>query len=243
MRKVSAKDVLESIGIPYPEGASAFYDPESSELIVRNTRENLALVQVYVDQISVDPYPSKIAIRTEIYEVTPLQALQLQESAQAEADHKPERDAALRAVHDGKAKLVASHSLVTTSAQRAKIEDVATMAMLAPKVDEKTGAKIEEMVEHHYGTILEAEPNVGADGFTIMMNIALEHHTAEPELVPTPGGREKSKFHEKSIQTNVNLYTGGYVLLTTWKPTGKPEYANGESVHVVFVTASLQGQE
>jgi type II secretory pathway component GspD/PulD (secretin) len=91
-----------------------------------------------------------------------------------------------------------------------------------------------------YGTILEAEPSVGADGFTISLNIALEHHTAEPQLDTIADGIVSPRFHAKTIQTNCVLLDGGYLILGTWKPTGKDEYAEGDVRHIVFVTANLQ---
>ena len=45
-----AKEYLEALGVPFPEGASANFLPESSRLIVRNTQDNLDLVDALVEQ-------------------------------------------------------------------------------------------------------------------------------------------------------------------------------------------------
>jgi general secretion pathway protein D len=47
--KVSAKDWLIRNGVPFPEGTGADYSPAENVLIVRNTEENLALVDTVVE--------------------------------------------------------------------------------------------------------------------------------------------------------------------------------------------------
>lgn len=44
----AAKDILISQGIPFPDGASAFFNPVTSQLIVKNTAPNLELVETFV---------------------------------------------------------------------------------------------------------------------------------------------------------------------------------------------------
>ena len=50
-RPRTAKDILESVGVTFGEGASAFYDPRTSSLIVRNTESNMELVDAYVESL------------------------------------------------------------------------------------------------------------------------------------------------------------------------------------------------
>ena len=42
--KASAMDYLKNTGVQFPPGADATFDPGSNKLIVRNTEENLDLV-------------------------------------------------------------------------------------------------------------------------------------------------------------------------------------------------------
>ncbi|HSI65655.1 MAG TPA: hypothetical protein VLE43_21190, partial [Candidatus Saccharimonadia bacterium] len=59
----TAKDVLSSQGIPFPEGASAVFLPSTSQLVVRNTQPSLDLIEGYVDQ-TINVAPSEQARRT-----------------------------------------------------------------------------------------------------------------------------------------------------------------------------------
>ncbi|MFT5104658.1 MAG: hypothetical protein ACI9UA_000273 [Pseudoalteromonas tetraodonis] len=181
----------------------------------------------------------QIAIRTEIYAMSQLQVLQLLESADSEGDHTPERDAALKLVRDGHAKLVATHSVLTTAGQRTKLDDTVQIEFDQPAAPVATDDKAASAIEPNtraYGTILEVEPNIDADGFTVNLNLALEHHTAEPEFI----GHRPLRYHAKAIQTNCVLIDGIYLVLGTWKPTGRPEYEETGVRHLVFVTANLQ---
>ncbi|MEA3188147.1 MAG: ral secretion pathway protein [Chthoniobacter sp.] len=67
--KVGAKDFLESQGVLFPPGASANYLPSSSKLVVRNTQDNLDLVDILVD-VSVGTAPTQVEIESKFVEIT-----------------------------------------------------------------------------------------------------------------------------------------------------------------------------
>ncbi|MEM9284110.1 MAG: Amuc_1098 family type IV pilus outer membrane protein [Verrucomicrobiota bacterium] len=48
----TAKEILESAGITFTTGASAIYNKTSSQLIVRNTQDQMELVEAYIDSIT-----------------------------------------------------------------------------------------------------------------------------------------------------------------------------------------------
>src|SRR6266498_3523268 len=52
VNREGAREFLESQGVPFPPGASAHFLPQSSRLIVRNTADNLELVDAIVEQAS-----------------------------------------------------------------------------------------------------------------------------------------------------------------------------------------------
>ena len=65
----TAKDFLESQGVPFPPGASANFLPQSSRLIVRNTQDNLELVDALVEQANVSG-PKQVEIESKFVEIT-----------------------------------------------------------------------------------------------------------------------------------------------------------------------------
>lgn len=64
-----AKDILMGQGIPFPDGASAVFNPVTSQLIVKNTAPNLDLVETFVDSLK-DKAPKLIYITTKFVEVS-----------------------------------------------------------------------------------------------------------------------------------------------------------------------------
>ena len=58
--KMTAKDVLEKAGVSFGPGASAIYNPTTSQLIVRAPPDQLDLVEAYIDSVGVSgPPPPK----------------------------------------------------------------------------------------------------------------------------------------------------------------------------------------
>lgn len=64
-----AKEFLESQGVQFPQGASANFLPGSSRLIVRNTQENLDLIDAIVENESGNA-PSQVEIESKFVEVS-----------------------------------------------------------------------------------------------------------------------------------------------------------------------------
>lgn len=64
-----AKEFLEGQGVPFPPGASANFLPQSSRLIVRNTADNLELVDAIVEQAAVAG-PRQVEIESKFVEIT-----------------------------------------------------------------------------------------------------------------------------------------------------------------------------
>lgn len=67
--RAGAKEFLESQGVQFPQGASANYLASSSRLVVRNTQENLDLVDTLVDADIVSA-PSQVEIESKFVEIT-----------------------------------------------------------------------------------------------------------------------------------------------------------------------------
>src|SRR5256714_60074 len=69
VNREGAKEFLESQGVPFPPGESAHFLPQSSRLIVRNTADNLELVDAIVEQASVAG-PKQVEIESKFIEIT-----------------------------------------------------------------------------------------------------------------------------------------------------------------------------
>jgi type II secretory pathway component GspD/PulD (secretin)/tetratricopeptide (TPR) repeat protein len=66
---LGAKEYLETQGVSFPPGASANFLPQSSRLIVRNTQDNLDLIDAIVEQMNL-AVPKQVEIEAKFVEVT-----------------------------------------------------------------------------------------------------------------------------------------------------------------------------
>ena len=69
IRRKSALEILKGQGIPFPDGASAVFNPVTSQLIVKNTQPGLDLVEAFVQSI-IDQKPKMIYITSKFVEVS-----------------------------------------------------------------------------------------------------------------------------------------------------------------------------
>lgn len=67
-QRMDAKDYLSSQGVEFPPGASANYISAGSKLVVRNTRDNIDLIDSLVDA-AVGVSPSQVDIQTKFLEI------------------------------------------------------------------------------------------------------------------------------------------------------------------------------
>ncbi len=65
----SAKEILSSHGITFPEGASAFFNPRTSTLVARNTQNNMELIEVLVQEL-LKQVQNQVYITTKFVEIT-----------------------------------------------------------------------------------------------------------------------------------------------------------------------------
>ena len=67
--KPKVKDVLLDKGVTFPPGSSAFFNPGTSQLVVRNTQSNMELIDSFVDSIRED-FLKQLTITTKFIEIS-----------------------------------------------------------------------------------------------------------------------------------------------------------------------------
>ena len=66
--RADAKTMLQSMGVSFPSSASATFWPHSGTLIVRNTQDNLDMVDALVDQAN-SSAPKQVEIESKFVEI------------------------------------------------------------------------------------------------------------------------------------------------------------------------------
>lgn len=218
--RITALDILRAQGIVFPQGASANFNAATSELIVRNTPENMALVEAFIDTLT-SVLPINVAFNTQIVQADGAFLRKLEEEYASRADHGKMWQAVEEAIAQGRASYVQSLWIGTRSGQRvvtqvsreySYVTEAATEKEEAPKkaadskasppeqaatpatVDaQKAEGRLSPVIDMRpVGTSLELDPVVGPDGRTIDVSYALERHYAAPTLrIPLAGDDPK----------------------------------------------------
>jgi hypothetical protein len=233
-KRVSAAEILEAQGVTFPEGASAFFNRTTSQLIVRNTAHNLELVQSAIEQNS-HTVQKMVRASVDIYTM-PLQASGLFAGRQSVAD-------ALVDAKKAGARLVASPSIVTRGGQRAVIQSGEEIEYIGAYV-EKDGKDAPEQSTAFSGTRVVLDPIIGADGFTVDVNVSVTQGVGDAKVttmksVAPVSGKEVEistvRVEELSLRTSATVWDGGIVHLGTIQPSkSQPDEAR-----VVLLTIQL----
>ena len=225
-QRLTAKSILESAGIQFPEGASARFDASSSTLIVINTVESLDAVEAFVNSFLDGRRPTVLIHSLEIIKADPDLIRQTAAETAATADHA-EVLHKLEALHGkGKVEIVSSLRIPTRSGQRATAEaGLDRMEMDTFSRDEK-GCLQATTNRQTAGIRLEVDPTVGPDGWTIDVSVGLEYHYAKPSLPDPRKAREEkklvvaspaTKFHSVNSISAITLSKGMTRLIGTWQ--------------------------
>lgn len=115
--RMTALDILRSQGLVFPPGSSANYSAVTSELIVRNTPENIAQVEAFVEGLQ-KSLPANLAFNVQVVQAEGAFLRKLEEQYASEADHSGMWKTIEEAVAQGKAKYVQTLWLGGRSGQR-----------------------------------------------------------------------------------------------------------------------------
>ncbi len=211
---------LERAGITFGVGTSAKYHSKSKTLVVVQTRDQIELIEAYLDSICISE-EKEILVRFEIYRLPLLGGIEALESASAQGDDTPERWALLQAARERKATLLAAPAILCRSGQRAKVSEVQAERVKESDHSEDDVAA-EENVAPDQNTLIELEvdPVLGADEFTIDINSELVFRSEDrPEVA-------------RSLTAQTSLLDGSWKLIGTWN-------VGSNEMILIFLTANV----
>jgi hypothetical protein len=119
--RITAVEILKSKGIPFPEGSSANYKPSTGELLVRNTPENMQLVEDYLASLQRFA-PRTLAMTVHIIEADAATIRQLAADTVMTTDHTAAWQSVEQGVAQKKVRLLRSAFLESKSGMRSRFE-------------------------------------------------------------------------------------------------------------------------
>ena len=271
-RSKTAEEILREQGIPFPPGASASYYARTSELVVFNTQDALDLVDAFC--WGCDDKPKLVSCSLHIVQADGNLIRKLDRSTFDLPDHTAAWKEVEDAVAKGTAKIVRSAWIETKSGQQCATQSVVEYrraddprATTAPRASESENpaaknepAATKGEISAPAGRLLEVgdnsqpsglrcelEPVVGADGWTIELNVSVEYDYAPPVQRP-PDEPQPDRtirlalpsinFRRHEFKTTTTMRDGSTRMISVWKPDGTPEL-DGDVLQVAFLRVDL----
>jgi hypothetical protein len=237
------RNVLTKRGITDPKGSSMLFNSSTCELMVVNTPANLALIELWVQEAWQ---------RTEKVALTDLYLIEgaLSDLAPILAENASGGDPmkSLRSLLDasaGRVRTLAFLKGVSKSGGEAKFANTHDATVLSEIVRIPSEAHQRVLNTKQLGTEFTVSPSLSADSQTITLTCSLTHHPAPPasrtENLAPPGSPPieipLTDFHVESYEGSLTMTTGTSRILAVWKPTGRPEFAEKDLLHVAILEA------
>lgn len=237
---------LEGAGALFPEGASVSYTLAANTMIVRNTNENLAIVDAYVESIT-KLSPKIVACTMHVLQGPGPMLRRIAAQAANKSEHRSEFDEMLAAIKAGSVQSLNTSRIKTKSGTRATARQIVEHASITGVSINDRGEPVFEQKMREVGLRFEFEPTVGADGVTMELTLSPEFHTAEPfehreHIIDTQGRRLEfplTDYFTTKLTTGITIPDGSARLLSLYKPTGKPEFEKEDILQAIFITCDL----
>ncbi len=248
-RPKTPRQTLEASGITFPDGASASFNPLSSQLTVTNSQPNLDLTEAYVEALQ-KLEPATVAFTLTVIE-GPGELIRQANAAASKTTNAYKQLSALldqTKQPDSKVRVVADSFLETKSGIRATIEAVRERTHPTEfSLDAQSRSSIATEMRQ-IGLRLEIEPTIGSDGATIDTTLSLTLNATPPTQrqlsVDDPVTGHTVEFPVTDIPatqftTGLSIIAGSTKLIGITKPVGTPQ-ENADILCAAFLTATLR---
>ncbi|MEO0447623.1 MAG: hypothetical protein AAF191_16235 [Verrucomicrobiota bacterium] len=237
----TVQELLESVGITFPPGASAIYSPDSYSLIVRNTQDNLDLVEAYVVAIR-DELAREIDVRMELYQVPLPLAVDLLDHPKTSGDESEMVERLRGKAESESVELISTASVVCRSGQRSRVSSGQSYRYLSG-YDHREGKDIPKFLTANASTTLETDVVIGADGVTMDLNLSVEHSLDPLEIrkqeIVSPHSGEQLPY-ESILQNRASIVTSTTLLSGQTRFIGAMNGKEEGTTLAAFITAKIK---
>ncbi len=244
------QQVLEDMGIPFPEGASASLNPLTNLLTVTNTSRNLDLIEAWVEYER-QQAPATVAFTLTIIEGPGDRIRQANATATKTADASQELATLLELARQpgSTVRVIGEAFLETQSGARASVEVVRSHKLPALSTPDVKSAPQPPQAEPQIGLRLELEPTVSNDKRSLTVSPSLWFAAIPTSPSPPTAGESPAVNHSPPppaattlasfSSTSVSLKAGGTKLIAITKSVRAPQ-ENADILCAAFLTATLR---
>lgn len=246
----SAQEILEAAGIPFPAGASVHTGGATSQIVVRNTQENLDKVEAWVEEMIRETRPLPVVLTTQIIEAPAPLVRELMAGMEGRSDHRAELEGLLKLAGEGKASALATSRMETKPGTRCTDESGVEHSFLSDVSEDDKGGLSFATDTRRVGLSTEVELVLHKKrGLLAQPTVGITFHTARPSMHDEQMGQEEGRlktfpltdFHVMKLVTETIIPAGTVRVLAVWKPAGKTKdgAATGDVLQVMFVVCEV----
>ncbi len=235
-----SRDVLVASGVTFPEGAFAHYDRITSTLTVKNTVENLRLIESYTEELAKQG-PKTVVMTSHLLEGPESLILGTIERCLPQNDHRDEMQRLFDLIPKSKVTSRGTLRLETKGGTRATAKQVTERTHITELGVNADGVPHFTVPKRDVGFVLEAEPTVGPDGTTVELGLDLHFDTQPPiehreHLTDRATGKPielpLTDFHTTKLQAGLTMLSGSGRLIGVWR--GKDKH-----LQALFITCDV----
>lgn len=240
-----SREVLQSFGITFSDGARSFWDVSTGTLTIRNTAPNIYLVASLIEELQKQEGKT-IRFHLRVIEAPPSQLSPLLSSPDVTEALKKLLAAVSKA--DGKVRLVQEAFIENPSGKRATHESITDHAFCTA-IEWDAGRRISVPYERRaMGFIVEMEPVIMADGETVESRVHLamgsgDGQKRELKVTEPVSGQITSfpvpEWQMAHLQTSAAVLDGKTRLIGMMPKPGTTQPGEDDLAWAVFLTARI----
>ncbi|MEC5128053.1 hypothetical protein VSU19_14905 [Verrucomicrobiales bacterium BCK34] len=243
-QRLTAKQIIESAGVTFGPGAAVIYSIPTSAMIVRNTQDQLELVEAYFESLLYS-METGIRIHLDIFEASSLELKKLTEQSSTTENHADALKQSLKLCRENTLKHINSSSVEMYPGEKATINSGYDLTYVSG-YEIKAESTIPVLKTANIGTSFECIAVPAADLTSIDLRIDFDHHFALPTFkqgkFPMNGGPpldfEIPTFSKASIDTTILIIDGHTRILGTF-PVHSTNPDAESRTQIAFLTAGL----
>ncbi len=242
--RASFQQILERLGITFPEGAWAFHDPVSSVVILRNTSANLELMKLMTPPEAIGK-PGSTSVMVEMFQADEATLRTLLQQAAGKHDHSAEWQFLKEGSASGKFVKLTALALAASQGRRSEISQGSQVSYIESGAFDEKSILEERRSSVQVGNTLETDTFLGPSGLTMDAITNLTHHTAPPQtrqvnLAPSDKPSMLVSLTD-FFSTELNHLELGHFqkprILAVWKPAAdarEPDSANVLQIAIII---------
>lgn len=241
---ISVSEFFSYSGVLFREGAAASFEKDTNTLTVKNTVENLDIIEMLVDELARQG-PKTIRHSLHVLEAPASVIRGIADECLPLTDHREPMKRLLGSVGKGGIRILSSARIDCVAGGAAESRQTTEHTHVVGLGTNQDGSPKLKTERREVGLVFRVEPTIRQDGDTAEMHLKMRFDTAPPaehlEHVTDPSTGRRTEvpltdFHRVEITNSLTMVNGTARLIGLWRDTSK----NAPStLQIAFLTCDI----